>query len=114
VTRQLRERVCEAKTRTARVTPVARETGLDALVAGLFGSGCSGSRSGASAAGMGRISWGYLACMALVDVSREQIAAKECQRNDKNANGEGTFWQTGRRSAGIYTVDRPCLGPIKG
>jgi hypothetical protein len=106
-------RVCEGKARTAGITAVAGETGLDALVAGLFRSRGSRSRGGTFPPGMSRIWRGYLIRMAFVDVSREQIAAGRSQGHEKKSHTSRlTFWQTGRRNVDIYTVDRPCLGSM--
>jgi len=60
----------------ARIGPITRKTGLDALIASLFGGGCPRSRGGAPATGTGGGKRLFV-CVALVAMAGKQIASSK-------------------------------------
>jgi hypothetical protein len=85
---------------TTRIGPITRQCRLDTLVTGLLRGGGPAGRRGALAARRSGRNERFLVGMALVDVSREEIACEEEQRGEmgememSGAAGDGRWGRT--------------------
>ena len=64
------------RVRTTRVRTVARKAGCHTLITSLLGGRCAGGRGKALASGRGGGGWGLFRGMALVDMSRKEVAGE--------------------------------------